>query len=341
MGQTLHLHVGLPKCGSSSLQSFLCNNRARLLDRGFDYLDVSDSSTGNLTPYIKGLSGRGGDVVFRHFNAGYSTETAAVDLIAALEACTVPNVILSAESVAKRRQTHDFRELTDRFETVKVHIAFRPRVEWVVSHYAQGVKTGKYSTSLEDFLNSPRFRDHVVPMLTFSDHFEYWRNRVGADNLHVHFAGARFPSMVDQFLTALGTDLKAAETPGSRRNQSPSAFVLSALVSVRRKNRMGFLDTQKKVIRLATKLDPRPGASLLTREAEQFITPHFAEDTRKFLTLRSQIGTDDLWPDYSSRQDDAVTFDQMVRTPAYRRLVRRLAKKDIVLAPAPKMAVAE
>lgn len=331
MGKTLHLHVGLPKCGSSSLQAYLIRLRPKLLDQGYDYLDISDSSTGNLTPSVKSLSPGGGDIVFRHFNSGRSTENASDELFAAIDASPAPNLILSAESVAKRRRTHDFREITDRFETVQVHLALRPRVEWVVSHYAQGIKTGKYRGPLETFLQSPRFQDHVVPMLTFADHFSYWQDRVGPEYLHLHFAGSRFPSMVDQFLSAIGLQSKQEMEPAGRRNQSPSAFVLSALATVRRQNRAQFLKVQKKIIRLAERLDPSPEASLLTWDVERFIRPKFEDDSQAFLAIQDRISAEDLWPDYSERQEMATRFDDVVQGKPYQKLSKRLATKGIDL----------
>ncbi|MEL7299135.1 MAG: hypothetical protein AAFM92_02015 [Pseudomonadota bacterium] len=331
MGQTLHLHVGLPKCGSSTLQAVLKANRSRLLEQGFDYVRVSDRGFGNLTPYMKSLSGGGGNVAFQHFSSEVPLDTARENLFAAIDASCAPNIILSAEGASHQRRINEYRELTDRFESVKLHIVFRPWVEWVVSHYAQGVKTGKYRSSLETFLRSDWFAHHVVSNLRFAEHVDYWSERLGGENVHVHFVGARFASVVDQFLNAVGVALTEAERTVPRRNQSPSAFVLTALVAAQTTNRRAFLKAQKRIVKVATNLDPRPDASLLTRDIEAMITPFFEGHAKAFLAQQTAIAAEDLWPDYSDRHSKATTYDDMVATNEFGRVMRKLDRRGIVV----------
>lgn len=334
MRKTLHLHVGLPKCGSTSLQEFLRSNRSRLREQGFDYPLTTDRHIGNLKPYAKSVFSTGDDTVFRHYSSDVRLETAVEDLWAAVSQSDAPNVILSAEGIYNQRDTAKLSALTDRFEAVRIHMVFRPKVEWVVSHYAQGVKAGRYDAPLEHFVQRDAFRRMVLPKMAFADHVEFWRSRYGADNVSIHFAGRRFASVVNQFLVAAGLDLSEPDNP-LRKNKSPSAFVLSALVATARTSQKDFLVKMKSVVRHATALDPDPKKHLLSRAVVDLLDPLLRPDSVRLAAIQDVITLDDLMPDYSRVYADAASFSDMVATEAFEAVKKKVGKDRIELTNLP------
>lgn len=316
MKKSLHLHVGLPKCGSSSLQMFLRSKAAELEEVGFVYPDKPGWPLPNLRSYLYGITGKPGTPVFRHYSPDASPATAVEDLWAAVDRSDAPNVVLSAEELFRHRDASLLDGITDRFARTHVHIVLRPWVDWIMSNYAQGVKTGRYNLPLDRFLQSRQFRDRVLPSLAYARHVAFWQGRHGRENVSVHFAAKGFPSVVNQFLAAAGLDLREPEDE-LRRNQSPSAFLLSAYMAVDPGEQEEFLKLRTDVQRLAQKWDPQPKAGFLTREIEAQITASLAEDLDALLSLQNRITAADLFPDNSDKHATAVRFEDVVSSAAF------------------------
>lgn len=330
MGKSLHLHVGLPKCGSSSLQGVLRERNAELNAAGFDYPHDPDGPLPNIRAYLLGITGRTGDAVFRHNNPEVRLDRAVDDLWAAVEASEAPNVIFSTEELHRQRDESIIDSLTDRFDSTHVHIVLRPKVDWIISDYAQGTKTGRYDVTLEEYLAADRFTQHILPRVSYAEHVGFWQNRFGRDNTSIHFVARGFPSIVDQFFAAIGLDMSETESD-QRRNLSPSAFQLSASIAANILPQPEFLKNRTLVERLAKKFDPKPEAGFLTAELEAQILPFLIEDTEALLKLQDRVGYDDLHPDNSAKHALAVSFREMVTSEAFAQLKDKLAEKGVAL----------
>ena len=315
MTRCLHLHVGLPKCGSTALQGFLAANRQALRQEGFDYPDLTGGAVGNLTPFVMSRRPEAERIVFRHGHSGFDPEAAQAALVRALEHPEAPNTILSAEGLSHPDHRFFPGGLLGGFDRIRIHIFFRPRPAWFVSHYCQAVRVGRYREDIGTVLDSPHFRDGIARMLRFAGHLEFWHRELGAENVYPHFVSGGFSSPVQQFLSAIGSGLQ--ETGPLFRNASLSAFETCALAHVERRDQKDFLTRSEGLRALAAGFDPDPGAGLLTPEICSRIAALFAEDTEALLGLQTRIARSDLEPDMSALTARATSFAEIRKTQAF------------------------
>lgn len=329
MLRTIHLHVGLPKCGSSALQTFLALRRVTLLEHGIDYLSTIDKPTGNLKPFLKSISKN--QTIFRHSNPGFDLGAAEATLRAALAESTAPQVILSGEGLNAAAQRTDLSFLWSGFDRVLVHLFLRPRVPWIASHYTQAVKTGKYTVDLPGFLASKTFDKDISKVMNFANHGTFWADQVGRENVRFYFLGQGHRNTVEHFVEMLDLTGKVSLDMAKNINASPSAFATCALASVQRPSQDDFLEVGRRVRRAAEKYDPFPKRGLITPEMICQITDRYAQDTQRFLEMQTEITRADLEPDFSETTRDVVSFDEIRATDAYSRLRNALSKQNIIL----------
>ncbi len=328
--RAMHLHVGLPKCGSSALQGFLRLHRATLLEHGIDYLSTIDRPIGNLTPFLMSLSTN--QTIFKHSNPDFDLDTAGTTLRTALTESTSPQVILSGEGLNAAAQRVDLSFLWDGFDQVVVHLFLRPRVSWIASHYTQAVKTGKYTIDFPGFLASKTFEKNISKVMNFADHGSFWVNQLGRENVRFYFLGQGHGNTVEQFMEALELTGKVSlNMPKKNINASPSAFATCALASVQRPDQKTFLETSRQVRRVAARYDPFPKRGLVSPEMAHRITERYAQDTQRFLAMQTGITQADLEPDFSEVTRDAVSFDEIRATDAFSQLRDALLKRNIIL----------
>jgi len=321
--------VGLPKCGSSTLQAFLLQARVALLATGYDYPPLVEKAIGNLTPFLMSL--RSNRTVFVHNNPDFNRTKAQTSLRAALATSEAPNMILSSEGLTSEIKCRNLNFLWDGFDRVVVHLFFRPRASMFASHYTQTVKTGKHTTDIDGFLASTTFTERVSETMNFSEHAQLWANLVGADNIRFHFLGKGHAGPVEQFLAALGLAEVIPAEISADSNISPSAFVTCVLASVERGDQQEFLKFSRRIRYMAAKVDPFPRRGLLTDALVAQINRHYAKDTAKLLGVQDKITREDLEPDLSAKTLDAVTFAEIRTTEAYGQLREELARIDVRL----------
>lgn len=332
MKTTLHLHVGLPKCGSSTLQEFLIENQAALLDVGFNYPRLVDKAIGNLTPFLMSVRAAYSQdrTVFKHNNPEFDPSRANANLLEAIRSNQSPNMILSSEGVSGQARVSDFKFLYSPFDKVIVHIFFRPPISWVMSHYTQGVKTGKYDSDFESFLKSPIFHSKVSSVLNYANHLDFWTNLFGTDSVKSYFLARNWPSPVDQFLRGIGSEIKVLEKSSGAKNSSPSVFQTCALASTKRTSQTEFLRVSRAVRAVAAKFDSFEGYSFLSKESGDLIEAELKPEMSKFLTLQNGISYSDLFP---AQPTDVrkIGFDEIRSSESYIKLRNRLAKRGITI----------
>lgn len=329
--RTLHLHVGLPKCGSSTLQRFLLEQRAALQAVGVDYPAVSERSFGNLTPFLMTSAARP-NPVFAHYNKGVTAESAEAALRAALAASTAPAAVLSAEGLMMELGRRDLSWLWAGFGRVTAHLFLRPRAPWILSNYVQGVKSGRYREDLREMLTpgTGQMWTIAASVMALSAHMRSLEQLFGTGSVRLHFLSPRFGGPVEQFLTALGLDPQLGGTPPETQNASLSAFVTCALAGLPSDRRSGeFLDDSRRVARIAARFDPFPDRGLLDGTMAAAIAAHFAQDTAAFLAMQDRITRADLEPDLSERTARAVGFAEIRATPAWSAMRAELARRGL------------
>lgn len=330
MARTLQIHVGLPKCGSSSLQRFLFENATDLLEKGFHYPALVDRKIGNATPFVQSFATGHSRAVFEHHNPGYDPENARKAFFAALEDKSAPNTIMSSEGLNALLQ----RDLDDRFLTpfdrTVVHLVIRDRVSWLLSHYTQAIKTGKYTFDFESFLHSPVFAERVSKTIRFSDSLDFWHHKVGRENTRLYLIGPGRPGTVGQFLQGIGLDGATFQAQSERSNRSPSPFLVFVLASVRWDTLSSFLQARSYISRIVRQNDDFLNRTLVSQQSHEKIDTFFEADTKRLLGRQTVVSKEDIQPAFDASKS-YVSFEEMRESDAFFRVKAQLAEKDIEL----------
>jgi len=135
MTRTLYLHIGSHKTGTTSVQSFLADNKVQLAARGYAYPVGSNSL--NLGGGLGGLSDTGKE---RHASGPIGPRgRLAVQTIIAADA---PTVIASSEGfsyVFEKAKVDMFGKLLRRrFDTIKIITYLRRQDQFAISHHQEG-----------------------------------------------------------------------------------------------------------------------------------------------------------------------------------------------------------
>jgi hypothetical protein len=141
------MHVGLPKCGSTSIQLRLASNRAQLLRHGIHYppaLGMEGEESGHMALSASLATAKTVSPLLLHALDGFRTSGASV-------------LCLSSEAFITRAPTFDRAgvgsELQD-FET-SILALYRRHDAWVTSRYKQAVIGKAYTATLPEFVTEP------------------------------------------------------------------------------------------------------------------------------------------------------------------------------------------
>jgi hypothetical protein len=140
------LHIGLPKTGTTSLQTFLARNRALLREGGFEYPEVATNPAGNahhnLTWKLLGSESYAPD---RGTLEEFIRHASALPR-------SIPNLVVSSEGFSHyislaapsgNAFTAWLKELSASFGAITVVVGMRPFFEFAESMYLQVVRTGE------------------------------------------------------------------------------------------------------------------------------------------------------------------------------------------------------
>lgn len=146
--KTLLIHVGMGRAGTSALQKFLALNRSALMARGWTYPDEAafglparGSSVGNLTSLAQlARSGQAVDAQLAHFSAYLGTVPNEHVLVSSEWTMGTGEVLLPPLQLAAERAGF----------TAKAIIYFREQCEWLLSDYAQKLKTQDWTLTADE-----------------------------------------------------------------------------------------------------------------------------------------------------------------------------------------------
>ncbi len=249
------VHIGAPKTGSTSIQTFLADNRAALAGRGvhvgLDYEPAKDCMTylpiaalfsvGKLPNSQKARK--------RHdLNSSEEAAVIAVKVNAALEALPSPatpgTVILSCEYILPWMK--DQSEITaldqmlrNRFSSVEYVHYMRSPADLLPSIYSQRIKTGA-SVAFDEFFAkwTDKFDFHAGAMR--------WRQAVGA-RYHPRLLERDFlvnGDLIDDFATQCGIEMDGLLRP-ARANEGLSAEGIEILRRLNARASQGGQDTAR------------------------------------------------------------------------------------------------
>ncbi|MEM9453166.1 MAG: hypothetical protein AAGF11_03245 [Myxococcota bacterium] len=232
--RTLTLHVGTHKTGSTSLQAFLLQNKARLADRGYDY----PTEGCYCWP-------RSGHSPLAHALAG--TRPAWLDparvipgrvecvqaIRRRIEQVGAPHVLISTEHFFTHVPPQVLRQTFDGLGYhLRVLVFLRPQDEFLESRYAQSVKVGRCQQSFESFVQEQladrtSYGHYLPPLRRLAAAF-------GPMNLLLRTFRSQQPRtrLFSRFLEAVGLDLDDDFILPEARNASLPAELTRTLAAL-------------------------------------------------------------------------------------------------------------
>lgn len=173
---TLYLHVGWSKTGTSAVQSQIQAQHADFLSKGILYPQSLQWPDHSHHPFALSFQGSGA------YQSDMSPADALEKLRLEMEGSPAPSVLLSSELSPMYFNNPRFRHfVAEHFETVKVLFTVRPQSELLLSLYNQLVKDPniRYDASL--FTLAMR----NIGWLNYLNHIRQWEKYVGEENLSV------------------------------------------------------------------------------------------------------------------------------------------------------------
>ncbi|WND03173.1 hypothetical protein QGN29_02175 [Temperatibacter marinus] len=220
--KTLLLHIGYPKCGSTSIQNFLFKNKDELISRGYGLLDqemafFSKNSTDQPpVNFLKNL--RESDLASEKLTKNFESLSIQADKK------NIHTIILSAENLSDARFPELFRPISELF-TIKVVLYFRRHDDWFLAAWKQWfVKSGQ---SLKDYFMkyTKNKKLHIKNVL------KKWIDLVGIENTSVNILkpeALHKGDLLEDFCHKSGIDFDGLERV-SNANKSINYSLLECL----------------------------------------------------------------------------------------------------------------
>lgn len=223
------IHIGLPKCGSSSVQNFLRDNDPVLRSMRIHYPHVGRMLRPNhinLSFEAKGHP---------QFDPAFGTLT---QLAGYRRSVGADVMILSSENLASCKSEHAARmksALGGLDDTFRIVMIIRDLVQFLPSAYSQEVRNGKRTFDFDTFFEAQQGRRRI----DYSETAKRWADVFGWMALRVRVLDPRHlvnGDLIDDFLATAGVDLKAVDLGEFKRphytNPSPGWRVQEAVRAV-------------------------------------------------------------------------------------------------------------
>lgn len=275
---TLYLHVGWSKTGTSAVQSQIQAQHEDFLAKGILYPQSLQWPDHSHHPFALSFKGSGA------YQSDMSPADALEKLRVEMQASPAASVLLSSELSPMYFNNPRFREfVAEHFETVKVIFTVRPQSELLLSLFNQLVKDPniRYEASL--FTLAMR----NVSWLNYLNHVRQWEKHVGGENLSVIPYSRQ---VVQDFLASFGVEYR----PGANQADETTAIINPSLPTrclplVQRfgRGQMGnaeFARRRDKIISLSKALDVEQDKLVLFTVAEQqAFDAHFKQGNQKLI----------------------------------------------------------
>lgn len=216
MRKTLYLHIGAHKTGTTSIQSYLHQNRDRLLAEGLLYPQAFGHRLGHHQLYFRLEGGDKGSAP-----ADMDLEREFVRLYDEIDGSPAENVIMSSEGLFSLSK-QGIEQLADRLAgyDITAIAAIRRPDRLFESAYNQKIKSAeaRFSTSHARFVNNPF---HLVRDLRFDRALRNWAQVLGRRNLKV-VCYEDYQDSLDLITGLLNLRRENFKEPEQRSNESLS-----------------------------------------------------------------------------------------------------------------------
>ena len=310
----LYLHIGMPKTGTTYIQSFLRLNNEVLKKEGYVYPEFG-------VRFDKIAANRNGHFLVSKLYDENRKRLKDKEL-EIQEECfdklfrlfdMFPNVILSEESIwnsgERNRGKNFWVDLKSRLEArgveLKVIVYLRRQDLFIQSFWAQHVKENNLSDTLQEFINSPRFKRI---QLDYCKRLNKISKVIGKENMLVRvyendqYIGPQ-KTIVSDFLTTVGLEYNDSyENPPRLVNRSLTGIYLE---TKRELNKIEGLVERKGYIQVLMRKAVESNDDLRSISSNEFMT---GEETVAFLKKYDETN-ENVAREYLSREDGKLFYD--------------------------------
>lgn len=167
----LYLHIGLPKTATTTIQTFLSDNRAQLREQGILYPQAG----------ISGVAHHQFGAAFEGLARDWVEDCSLPELLASLRAEVTKSrcsrVILSSEIFTFVRDPDRLRQTLATEYDMTVLVSLRRQDKWLESCLRQDIQVGDYSGTVERFV---ALKKHHCDYLALVD---FWESVLGRDKV--------------------------------------------------------------------------------------------------------------------------------------------------------------
>lgn len=219
------IHIGTPKSGTTTIQSFLALNRLRLRDQGIRYEPFDPRNVAQLELGLAGVvnAGQTIDAPNKLHALGVTADPASQKAyVARFEAMLRENVPKWPEHtyLASSEQIHSWlsspariKALDDTlrryFDEVRYVVYYRPQEEFMLSTYSERIRRGEILTFEQHF-------DQRLEKMDFGRKAKLWARIVGRENLTVRLLDRGVMlngDLLDDFCATVGIDRAPLQEP--------------------------------------------------------------------------------------------------------------------------------
>ncbi|NEQ76623.1 MAG: hypothetical protein F6K23_28455 [Okeania sp. SIO2C9] len=170
--ETVYLHIGLNKVGSTSLQNFLSKNRDILLSHGYLY-PITGTLDNKRTHHNLAWSFPNH---FQKYNPQLGTWD---DLFEEINSSIADKIIISSEffNTLNESQISQLKLQLNKFKIVKIIVYIRRQDIRIKSMYKQGIKANGFSEKIEKRLDIFKSKNDYYKLL------KPWRKAFGLENI--------------------------------------------------------------------------------------------------------------------------------------------------------------
>ena len=312
---TLYLHIGMPKTGTSYIQSFLHINNEVLKKNGYIYPDfgVKFNKIGVFRNGHFLISVIRDENRTRLIDKEQEIENECFDKLFGLLG-EYPNAIISEESIwnsAERKRSKDFwknlkNKLNERGVELKVIVYLRRQDLFIQSFWAQHVKENLVTSPLREFITLPRFK---LIQLDYYKRLSKISTEVGKENMLVRvyekgqYTGPK-KTIVSDFLNTIGLEYNDEYVhPPKLINTSLTGIYLE---TKRELNKIeGFIERKGYVQNLLREVVER-NDDVRSISSNEFMS---GEDVASFLQNYEE-SNEKVAREYLSREDGVLFYDK-------------------------------
>lgn len=226
------IHIGTPKSGTTTIQSFLALNRTELISQGIRLEPMTPRYKPQMELALTGLIRSGGtlNAANKLYSMGFRNRAQQVRHVDQFEDMLRKGVAQWPEHsyIGSSEQIHAWLNTPERasalhgflssiFDEVRYIVYYRRQEDFILSTYSERIRRGENVNFQQHF-------DERLENMDFYASAKRWSQSVGRENLDVRLFDRSFlhnGDLLDDFCLATGIDRQHLETP-SRQNQSLS-----------------------------------------------------------------------------------------------------------------------